>query len=141
MVEKRGKRGNILCALGKKYHFGKGGGRQKYHILGKYTPLRKYEKYMKGIFEENNKKAAHPNKAVPRAIECEQIYFFLNRNLMHIRAGHFFIGFLKIDFCIPFTGKKGLIKHVFEEEKIIFRPAVSSEIRVLNFDFKNSCPN
>ena len=31
--------GNFHCTEGKKYHFWKKGGGQKYHNLGKYTPL------------------------------------------------------------------------------------------------------
>ena len=41
VVVKRGKRGNILCTLGKKYHFGKRGGGNKIIFWGniQYTPL------------------------------------------------------------------------------------------------------
>ena len=38
-VVKKRRKGDIFTVLGKKYHFEKGGGGQKYHISGKYTPL------------------------------------------------------------------------------------------------------
>ena len=37
-VQKRGK-GDVSLSFGEKYHFGKKGVGQKYHIFGKYTPL------------------------------------------------------------------------------------------------------
>ena len=36
---KSGEEGENFYVLGEKYHFGKKGRGQKYHILGKYTPL------------------------------------------------------------------------------------------------------
>ena len=48
-MEKREKRGNFHFTWEKKYNFGKRGGGQKYHILGKYTHLPMY-----GIYQSLN---------------------------------------------------------------------------------------